>query len=190
MSHIVLFHSALGLRPAVHTFADQLRTLGHDVTAPDYYEGRVFEDEKTGIAFRDEVGVPALMKRAQAALADAPDDAVLAGFSLGAFFAQAFAAKRPQCRAAILLHSAAPARDGKWNGVNVQVHRYEHDHWIEPGDVTALGATVRASGAHFDDFVTPGKGHLFTDLDTPDGDAVARDLAVERIDNLLRNSSR
>lgn len=41
MAHVILFHSALGLRPGVHSFAEQLRKAGHTVTTPDFYNGEV-----------------------------------------------------------------------------------------------------------------------------------------------------
>lgn len=188
MAHIVLFHSALGLRPAVNEFAEALREQGHTVSVPDYYEGKVFDDEKTGIEFRDSVGVKPLMDRAAAALENEPDDAVLAGFSLGAFFAQAFAGKRPQAQAAILLHSVDAPRKG-WNGVPVQVHRYGTDPWIDEPDVEALKKAVEDSGARFDEVVVPGNGHLFTDLGTPDGNEAARDDSLRKINEFLSSLS-
>lgn len=184
MAHILLLHSALGLRPAVTEFASTLEGFGHTVETPDYYDGHVFDSEREGIGYRDEVGVPALMKRAASHLDALANDAVLAGFSLGAFFAQAFAAKRPRARAAILLHSVAPVR-GRWNAVPVQVHRYADDPWIDDADVTGLGDAVRASGTSFEDIVVPGRGHLFTDLGTPDGDREAREASLRRIAALL-----
>lgn len=189
MATILLMHSALGLRPAVTEFADELRARGHDVTTPDYYDGHIFDSERDGIAYRDEVGVPALMSTARASLAGLPDDAVLAGFSLGAFFAQAFAAKRPQARAAVLLHSAA-APNKEWNGVPVQVHRYAGDPWIEEPDVRVLADAVRASGGAFEDVVVPGTGHLFTDLGTPDGDDVARSASLEAMCRFIARGNR
>ena len=39
---VVLFHSALGLRPGVHWFADELRAAGYAVHTPDLYDGEVF----------------------------------------------------------------------------------------------------------------------------------------------------
>lgn len=186
MAHIVLLHSALGLRPAVIDFADALRELGHTVTTPDYYDGRVFDSNADGLAHRDAVGVRALMDRARAALDDAPADAVLAGFSLGAFFAQVFAAKRPAACAAVLLHNVEAPRDGTWNGVPVQVHRHAIDPFISEPDVAALHAAVTASGAEFDDIVVPGEGHLFTDLATPDGDAAARAACLAAFDAFVR----
>ncbi len=32
MAHVILFHSALGLRPGVHSFAEQFRKVGYAVT--------------------------------------------------------------------------------------------------------------------------------------------------------------
>ena len=44
MTEIVLFHSALGLRPGVTAAADRLRAAGQTVHTPDYYDGEVFDD--------------------------------------------------------------------------------------------------------------------------------------------------
>lgn len=183
MARILLLHSALGLRPAVLDFAERLRGLGHAVDAPDFYEGHVFDDEAAGIAHRD--AHPEYFDHVRALAAELPGDTVFAGFSLGAWFAQRLAAKRPEAGAAILLHSAGAPR-GDWSGVPVQVHRYAVDPWIDPGDVAALGVAVTASGGIFEDHVTPGRGHLFTDLASRDGDAAATTRALERIDDFLR----
>lgn len=75
-----------------------------------------------------------------------------------------------------------------WSGVPVQVHRYARDPWITDGDVEALCAQVRASGAPFEDHVMPGQGHLFSDPDLPGFDAAARDATVERIDAFVRTA--
>lgn len=182
MAGILLLHSALGLRPAVLDFAERLRSLGHAVEAPDYYEGRVFDDEDSGIAHRD--AHPEYFEHVRELASQLPPDTVLAGFSLGAWFAQRLAAKRPLAAAAILLHSAAPARGG-WSGVPVQVHRYAVDPWIDPAHVAALGVAVTDSGARFEDHVTPGEGHLFTDPAGPDADAVATASTLQRIDTFL-----
>ena len=184
MAEILLLHSALGLREAVREYADLLRAGGHVVRTPDFYDGRVFDDQTAGIAYRDEVGGRTLLARVSDQLADLPDDAVLAGFSLGAAFAQHLSAARPAARASILLHAVGPVR-GDWPGMPVQVHRYASDPIIEDADVQALSDAVRASGASFEDVVVPGRGHLFTDLATPDGDRDARDRSVHRVLDLL-----
>lgn len=185
MSTILLLHSAFGLRPAVTRFADALRERGHEVVAPDYYAGNIFDDTCAGLLHRDDVGPAQLLARVRPVIDDLPADTVLAGFSLGAAFAQRLAADRPEAAAVILMHSVAPPRRGQWSGQPVQVHRYAEDPFVDTGDLQALGDAVRASGATFEDFVTPGRGHLFTDTDLPDGDAAATELTVERIAALL-----
>ncbi|QBF45486.1 dienelactone hydrolase family protein [Janibacter limosus] len=183
MATILLLHSALGLRPGVHSFAELLRGRGHEVEVPDFYEGHVFDGEREGIAHRD--AHPEYFETVRELAATMPPETVLAGFSLGAFFAQRLAARRPRASAAILLHSVAAPRH-EWSGVPVQVHRHEDDPWIAPPDVTALGAAVAASGAPFEDHVTPGRGHLFTDPDLPGYDADVTAATIERIDTFLR----
>lgn len=183
MARILLLHSALGLRRAVLDFAEQLRERGHEVVAPDFYGGHVFDTEVAGTAHRD--AHPEYFDHVRSCAAELPDDTVLAGFSLGAWFAQRLAAKRPRARAAILLHSVTAPR-GTWSGVPVQVHRQAVDPWIDPADVDALRAAVRGSGATFEDHVVPGEGHLFTDLDGPDADPRATTETLTRIDTFLR----
>ncbi|MGO1167390.1 MAG: dienelactone hydrolase family protein [Janibacter sp.] len=178
MASILLLHSALGLRPGVHDVADRLRAHGHEVRVPDFYEGHVFDVEAEGIAHRD--AHPEYFEHVRGVADDMPADTVLAGFSLGSFFAQRLAAKRPTSRGAILISSVTAPRP-PWSGVPVQVHRYATDPWIRPADVDALGEAVRASGAPFEDHVTPGEGHLFTDPDLPGYDEAATAASVERI---------
>lgn len=184
MSDILLLHSALGLRPAVTQFADLLRGGGHTVHTPDFYDGAVFDDTAEGIAHRDEIGARDLFARVKARLDAVPANAVLAGFSLGAAFAQRLAADRPQARAVVLLHSVAAPRED-WRGQPVQLHRYENDPFIEEDAVRAFRTAVEAAGAPFEDIVVPGRGHLFTDLRTSDGDRAARDDSAQRILDLL-----
>lgn len=186
MATILLLHSALGLRPGVQEFAERLRGLGHTVTAPDFYEGRVFDTEAEGIAHRD--AHPEYFDHVREVADGLAEDAVLAGFSLGSFFAQRLAAKRPRSRGAILMHSVTAPRP-PWSGVPVQVHRYATDPWISPPAVEALGESVRASDAPFEDHVTPGSGHLFTDPHLPGFDPDATSATVARIDRFLGGGS-
>ena len=58
MAEIVLFHSALGLRPWVTASDDRLRGAGHTVHTPDYYDAEVFDDLDDGLRKRDELGTP------------------------------------------------------------------------------------------------------------------------------------
>jgi len=67
MAEIVLFHSALGLRPGVTAAADRLRAAGHKVHTPDYYEGEVFDDLDEGLRKCDALGYQEIARRAREA---------------------------------------------------------------------------------------------------------------------------
>lgn len=45
---VVLFHSACGLRPAVHAAADRLRATGHQMRVPDPYGDQTVETAEEG----------------------------------------------------------------------------------------------------------------------------------------------
>ena len=191
MANIVLFHSALGLRPGVLAAADLLRAAGHRVTTPDYYDGEVFDDLDAGVAKRDAVGYPELMRRGLAAVEDLTGDLVVAGFSLGTGPAETVALYRPGVRAAVLLHGALPVEafgdpDLAWPaGVPAQVHRMAGDAWCSGEEVAALAADVRRAGGHLDDHVYPGDAHLFTDPDDPGHDPAAAAMVWDRVVTFL-----
>ena len=142
MATIVLFHSALGLRPAVGRFADALRAQGHTVHTPDLYDGEVFDSLDAGIAKRDAVGVPELMARASAAVEALPSDVIYAGFSLGAAAAQSLALSRPGARGALLLEGAVPLSFfglERWPAdVPLRVEISRDDPWVEVDDARAM----------------------------------------------------
>lgn len=181
---IVVFHSALGLRPAVRAFADQLRAAGHTVHTPDCFDGDVFDDLEEGVRKRDMLGIPELMRRAQAAVANVPSQVVLAGMSMGTGAAEFLAATRPGARAAILIHGAfAPAEFGieAWPGVPAQVHYAENDPLVEVDQILAFEAMVRAAGTSVEVYSYDGGGHLFEDAGWKGHDPAAAQLMLERI---------
>ncbi len=181
---IVLFHSALGLRPAVPEFAERLRAAGHRVHTPDLFDGEMFTDLEAGAAKRDALGIPELIRRAQAAVADLPAEIVLAGFSMGVGAAEFLAATRPGARAAILMHGAfAPREFGleRWPAVPVQVHYAMNDPWVDVNQVHALEAAVREAGEAIDVHAYERGGHLFEDADLETHDPAAAHLMLERV---------
>jgi len=190
MSHeIVLFHSALGLRPGVVAFADRLRALGHTVHTPDLFDGEVFTDLEAGARKRDSLGIPALIERAHAAVARLPPPLVLAGFSMGSAAAEVVAATRPGALGAILMHGAlAPAAAGleSWPRVPVQIHFSVDDPGVDHGQVEALVAGARAAGVAAEEHRYPGSAHLFTDPDLPEHDPASARLLLERVEAFLR----
>jgi dienelactone hydrolase len=187
MAEIVLFHSALGLRPGVASAADRLREAGHSVHVPDFYDGEVFEDLDDGLRKRDELGVAEILRRAREAVARLPAGLVFAGFSLGNDPAELLAAERPGARGALLMHGAVPIEAFsefgvvRWpEGVPVQVHYAAEDPWVEAEEVAALGDAVRGAGASFEEHSYPGSGHLFADPDLPEYDRVSSEAMWRR----------
>ncbi len=188
MAEIVLFHSALGLRPGVIAAADRLREAGHTVHAPDYYDGEVFDDLDEGLRKRDALGYAEIVRRAREAVADLPAGLVFAGFSLGAVPAELLAAARPGARGALLMHAAIPVEElgefgvERWPaGVPVQVHYAVEDPWVEAEEVAALGDAVGRAGVAFEEHTYPGSGHLFADPDLPEYDRASSEAMWRRV---------
>jgi dienelactone hydrolase len=170
MSEIVLFHSALGLRPGVRWFADRLRAAGHTVHTPDLYDGEVFDSLEDGLAKRDALGMDEVIRRGTVA---APRAQFYAGFSLGAAPAQMLAQTRPGASGALLYHSAIPAEYfGGWpEGVALQIHTMEEDELGDVEDARELGGEL---------YLYPGSDHLFLDPDLAEFDEAAAELVIER----------
>ncbi len=188
MAEMVLFHSALGLRPGVTAAADRLRAAGHTVHAPDYYDGEVFDDLEEGLRKRDELGYAEIARRAREAVAGLPAGLVFAGFSLGAVPAELLAAGRPGALGAVLMHAAIPVEElgefgvERWpEGVPLQVHYAAEDPWVEVEEVPALGDAVGRAGAAFEEHTYPGSGHLFADPDLPEYDRSSSEAMWERV---------
>jgi len=189
---VVVFHSVLGLRPAIHKFAEYLREKGHTVYTPDSFDGETFNTIDEGARKRDSLGIPELINRAWAAVSKLPNDIVYAGFSLGAAPAELLAGTRPGARAAILMHGAIPLQMmgvAQWPSVPAQIHYSPNDPWVEAQEVESFSKSVRASAQTCEIFQYPGKGHLFDDNGSSDYDAVASITMRERVAHFLKGLS-
>ncbi len=188
MSDVVLFHSALGLRPAVLRFAGALRAAGHRVSTPDLFEGAVFDTIEEGVARRDAIGIPALMQRAAMAVEGLGRDLVYAGFSMGAGPAQALALTRPETRGLVLMHGALPLEMvgvERWPaGLAAQIHFAAEDPWMD----VSVPSTLASPDVEL--FRYAGKSHLFADEGSPDFDSQHAELMLRRVLELLRRLSR
>lgn len=193
MAEVVLFHSVLGLRPAVLAAADRLRASGHEVHTPDLYgDGRTFEAIEAGMPAAELIGFDGLRQRAEAAVVDLPANVVYGGWSWGAGAAQHLAMTRPGARGALLLHDAA---DPQWFGapwpasVPLQVHHAADDPWVEADQLAALLLAVRAAGADVEVFSYPGDGHLFDDSALEAYDPASTELLWQRATAFLDSLS-
>ncbi|MEV6668589.1 dienelactone hydrolase family protein [Streptomyces sp. NPDC051162] len=176
---IVLFHSAYGLRPAVHAAAERLRAAGHEVHVPDLYDGRTADTVEEGMAIKDEIGKEELLKRAIVAAAPLSDRGlVYAGFSLGGSVAQNLALGDEKARGLLLLHGTSDlAEDASVDELPVQLHVADPDPF-EPHDwLNAWYLRMRRAGAEVEVHRYTGAGHLFTDPELPDYDAEAAETA-------------
>ncbi|MGW2249752.1 dienelactone hydrolase family protein [Kitasatospora sp. NPDC001660] len=175
MAQIVLFHSAYGLRPAVHTAAERLRAAGHTVHTPDLFDGRTFDDIEDGLAYQDELGGnEELLRRAVAAVAPLSEGGlVYAGFSLGGSLAQNLALADEKARGLLLLHGTSDLREDAATDIPVQLHVAEPDPFETEDWLNAWYLRMRKAGADVEVHRYRGAGHLFTDPDLADYDAEA-----------------
>jgi len=181
MATMLLFHHAQGRTPGFMAFADDLRSAGHTVHAPDLYDGRTFHDLKEGVAHAEEVGFAEIVRRGSEAAKPLPADIVYAGFSLGVLPAQALAQTRSGARGALLFHGCVPPTEfgAAWpEAVPVQVHVMEADPWAEEDRAVAAALAAEVSSAEL--FLYPGSGHLFADPGSGDYDEEAAALLKER----------
>jgi dienelactone hydrolase len=182
MTTVLLFHHAQGQTPGFIEFADELRSAGHDIHAPDLVDGRTFDDLNEGVKYAaNEVGFGEIIKRGEAAAETLPSDIVYAGFSLGGMPAQSLAQQRPGSRGALLYHACMPASEfgGSWpEGVPVQIHMMDRDPWGDEDRAAAETLVDEVKDAEL--FLYPGSGHLFADPSLGDYDEGAAELLKER----------
>ncbi|GGR01497.1 dienelactone hydrolase [Streptomyces netropsis] len=176
---IVLFHSAFGLRPAVHAAAERLRAAGHEVHVPDLYDGRTTDTVEEGMLIKDEIGKEELLRRAITAVAPLSDRGlVYAGFSLGGSIAQNLALGDEKARGLLLLHGTSDlAEDAAVDELPVQLHVADPDPF-EPHDwLNAWYLRMQRAGADVEVYRYAGAGHLFTDPELADYDKEAAEAA-------------
>ncbi|HET9181598.1 MAG TPA: dienelactone hydrolase family protein [Candidatus Angelobacter sp.] len=187
--HVVLFHSAYGLRPAVHDFADTLRSAGHTVVTPDLYDGEVFAERTDAIRKIQDLGFDAILERARASVAALPSQLVFAGFSNGGACAELLAATRPGARGAVLMHAPLMIRDlgyAAWpEHIPVQVHFSDKDPIKNQAVIEKLADKVRASGSRFEQFDYDAPGHLFADPAFPAYSAIATEAMTKHVIEFL-----
>jgi dienelactone hydrolase len=181
MTTVLLFHHARGLTPGVREFADEIRTAGHSVHAPDLYDGHTFATLDEGMANAQAIGFGEIIGRGARAAEELPDDVVYAGFSLGVVPAQSLAQTRPGARGALFYQSCVPTSEfgAPWPvGVPIQIHMMDADPWTEEDRPAAEALVAEAEDAEL--LLYPGSTHLFTDPSLDDYDEEAARLVMER----------
>jgi dienelactone hydrolase len=192
MTDVILFHHVQGLTAGVAAFADQLRAAGHQVTAPDLFDGATFETIEEGLAHARRLGFEAVQAAAVAAAEALPERIVFAGFSMGAMAAHELAQTRPGALGALLYHHGdvpmTTFGDSWPDGVDLQIHVAEEDEFCE---IEVVREFVAKAGAHADAelFLYPGSAHLFTDVSLAGFDLESAASVVQRTLAFLRSHS-
>jgi dienelactone hydrolase len=184
VTDVVLFHHAQGLTAGVRRFADALRAAGHQVTAPDLYDGATFDTLEAGIDHARQIGFGSLLERGERVAEELPAHVVYAGFSLGVLPAQKLAQTRPGAKGALLFDSCLPVSEfgSSWpTDVPVQIHGMDADTFFATeGDLDAARELVEST-AKAELFLYPGDQHLFADSSLAAYDEAAARLLEERV---------
>ena len=151
MASIILFHHALGLTASLRDYVDTLRSFGHDVSAPDLFDGHTFADVHKGVTYAESMGFDTMVRKAEAVADLAAPETVFIGFSLGVLPAQHLVQTRPRSRGAVLMYACAPEamiHSPLRDGTPVQIHGNEFDpFFVHDGDLDNARAMVAASSA-------------------------------------------
>lgn len=180
MADVLLFHHALGLTSGVEAFADALRRAGHQVTAPDLFDGETFDEIQAGVDHAQEVGFDTIVAKGVDLARDLSAGGFVAGFSLGALPAQAIAHTKPGVAGLVLLHGGdvpVGTFGEVWpSSVPVQIHLAEGDSWCSMAEAEEFATATSAEL-----FAYPGDGHLFTDSSFHEHDDAATASVLERM---------
>lgn len=194
MAQLLLIHHTLGLTPALRRLADAWRDAGHEVFAPDLFDGRVLETLPEGIEYAESVGFETLAARGEDAAGDLLPGFVACGVSLGALPAMRLAVSDDALTAVVAAGACVPAAflGGPWpRAVSLRVIASEHDALFrEEGDLEAARELTRtAADAKLK--LMPGAEHLFMEAGDPDSRAATERLFevvlrfLERADEAL-----
>ena len=187
MAEVLLYHHAQGQTPGFEAFADELRSAGHTVHAPDLFDGRTFGSIDEGMAYVQDDRVLRTRRARRRVADDLPAGLVYAGFSFGVLPAQKLAQTRPGARGALLFYSCVPVSEfGAWPAdLPVQIHGMDADPiFVGEGDIDAARELV-ASAEHGELFLYAGSAHYFADPSLPGYDAEAADLLTRRVLDFL-----
>lgn len=195
MATVLILHSALGRRPAIGALAATIASLGHDVVAPDLFDGQVFDGGEAGyaaaMAHLKDQGAAADTRVAEA-YAALTGPVVVIGFSWGAGHAQQLAEREAGVVGAMLVagggrYSGEWDDGGRWRrGIPLALHHMVDDEWDDAEPAAALVREAATNGADVSDYVYPGSAHLFMDDGLPEEyDRECAELFAARVQGFL-----
>ncbi|RWA67065.1 dienelactone hydrolase family protein [Mesorhizobium sp.] len=181
MTTVALFHSVLGLRKVEQLACERMRAAGHIVVAPDLYDGMTAQSVDEGFDLMTKIGWNTICGRATEALALIPENAVLAGHSMGAGVVSKIWPDRMRASGIILLHGLAEIPHNVRRGIPASVHVADPDLFAPPGDVANWSNLAQKAGIRAEVFKYPNAGHFYTDEALPDYDPISSQRTWARV---------
>ena len=190
---VIVLHAWWGLNDIFTGVCDRLAQEGFTAFAPDLYGGRIgttVEEAKALLNSLDWEQSPQLVLAAAQYLRNHPaatGPAIGAvGFSMGAMWASLLATElQPQdTKAVVLFYGVASDLDAAAYGQSraaFQVHLAPNDPWATDEEVEQAERAIRGAGRDLSLYRYDGTLHWFFEPDRPEYDAVAAELAWERM---------
>ena len=154
---------------------------------PDLYAGTWTDDYEEGFRLQEMIGQDTLVERASAVVAEAPQEAILAGVSYGAFLIGSFWSERPRMPGALLLCGFAPWMTPRRAGLAVSAHIARPDPFDSEEDFAAWKAGAGEVALDLNRY--DGVGHYFLDRTLPDYDKEAAVMCMDRVRTFLASLS-
>ena len=192
---VLLLHAWWGLTPFFKQVCDRLAGQGFIAMAPDLRQGRIAHtvDEARQLQeASDDRLTGDTAAAAMSYLLHYPSRMGLKtgilGFSMGASWSLALAARQPDEVGAVALFYGSGQPDFGRLQARVIGHFSDVDEW-EPYDQTRqVEQKMKSAGVEANFYVYPGVGHWFVEEDRPEYDPAAARLAWKRTFEFLRDS--
>jgi carboxymethylenebutenolidase len=192
---VIVLHAWWGLNPFFKSLCDRLASEGFVAFAPDLYEGKVARtiDEAKQLMPRDEfkqihpivTAVPDFL-RGRYEVRKEPFAVI--GFSMGAAWSLVLASEYPEdMDKVVLFYGTYEGMDFSKIRADILGHYADIDEWGESVDVVRATETdMRATGLSPAFHFYPNTKHWFFEVDRPEYDSQAAELAWTRTLEFLR----
>jgi carboxymethylenebutenolidase len=193
---ILVLHAWWGLKPFFKQVCDQLAEHGFTALAPDLYQGRIAKTIEEAKALREiyesDLEIKLMddtVKAAKNQLASLRPGKLIGviGFSMGAAWAIATAAKEPDVAATVLFYGAYSPDFSKMKA-KVLGHFAEVDEWEPLDGVREMEQNLKKAGVDVTVHIYPKVSHWFMETDRPEYDQASAELAWTRTFEFLQKN--